>query len=143
PRGALRLGVAGRLRPRRGDRPSRARSDARPVVVALPAPIARRDPRSRPGTAGRGSRRVSELALAALGHPPLAGAVRSGPRAEPAPVGVASPAVAREVMRVGVVGLGAMGAGIAQLAVEAGFETVGHEVALARAEAARDRIAHF
>ncbi|HEU5363361.1 MAG TPA: 3-hydroxyacyl-CoA dehydrogenase family protein [Gaiellaceae bacterium] len=46
-------------------------------------------------------------------------------------------------MRVGVVGLGAMGAGIAQLAVEAGLETVGREVELAHAEAARDRIAHF
>jgi 3-hydroxybutyryl-CoA dehydrogenase len=46
-------------------------------------------------------------------------------------------------MRIGVVGLGAMGAGIAQLAVEAGLETVGREVELARAEAARDRIAHF
>jgi len=51
--------------------------------------------------------------------------------------------VARELTRVGVVGLGAMGAGIAQLAVEAGFETVGREVELGRAEAARDRIAHF
>jgi 3-hydroxybutyryl-CoA dehydrogenase len=46
-------------------------------------------------------------------------------------------------MRIGVVGLGAMGAGIAQLAVEAGLETVGREIELARAEAARDRIAHF
>jgi len=46
-------------------------------------------------------------------------------------------------VKVGVVGLGAMGAGIAQLAVEAGLETVGREVELARAEAARDRIAHF
>jgi 3-hydroxybutyryl-CoA dehydrogenase len=46
-------------------------------------------------------------------------------------------------MKLGVVGLGAMGAGIAQLAVEAGLETVGREVELARAEAARDRIAHF
>jgi 3-hydroxybutyryl-CoA dehydrogenase len=46
-------------------------------------------------------------------------------------------------MRVGVVGLGAMGAGIAQLALEAGLETVGREVELARAEAARERIAHF
>jgi 3-hydroxybutyryl-CoA dehydrogenase len=46
-------------------------------------------------------------------------------------------------MRIGVVGLGAMGSGIAQLAVEAGFDTVGREVELARAEAARDRIAHF
>jgi 3-hydroxybutyryl-CoA dehydrogenase len=48
-----------------------------------------------------------------------------------------------QVTRVGVVGLGAMGAGIAQLAVEAGLDTIGREVELARAEAARDRIAHF
>jgi 3-hydroxybutyryl-CoA dehydrogenase len=46
-------------------------------------------------------------------------------------------------MKLGVVGLGAMGAGIAQLAVEVGLETVGREIELARAEAARDRIAHF
>jgi 3-hydroxybutyryl-CoA dehydrogenase len=46
-------------------------------------------------------------------------------------------------VKVGVVGLGAMGSGIAQLALEAGLETVGREVELARAEAARDRIAHF
>jgi 3-hydroxybutyryl-CoA dehydrogenase len=46
-------------------------------------------------------------------------------------------------MRIGVVGLGAMGSGIAQLAIEAGFDTVGREVELTRAEAARDRIAHF
>jgi 3-hydroxybutyryl-CoA dehydrogenase len=46
-------------------------------------------------------------------------------------------------MKIGVVGLGAMGSGIAQLAVEAGFDTVGREVEPARAEAARDRIAHF
>ena len=35
---------------------------------------------------------------------------------------------APEIRRVGVVGLGAMGAGIAQLAIEAGYETVGREV---------------
>jgi 3-hydroxybutyryl-CoA dehydrogenase len=46
-------------------------------------------------------------------------------------------------VKIGVVGLGAMGSGIAQLAVEAGLDTVGREVELARAEAARDRIAHF
>jgi 3-hydroxybutyryl-CoA dehydrogenase len=51
--------------------------------------------------------------------------------------------VAREISKVGVVGLGTMGAGIAQLAVEAGFETVGREVSLELAEAARDRLAHF
>jgi 3-hydroxybutyryl-CoA dehydrogenase len=48
-----------------------------------------------------------------------------------------------EIRKVGVVGLGTMGAGIAQLCVEAGFETVGREVTLELAEGARDRIAHF
>jgi 3-hydroxybutyryl-CoA dehydrogenase len=51
--------------------------------------------------------------------------------------------VAREIQRVGVVGLGAMGAGIAQLCVEAGIDTVGREVSLEVAEQGRDRIAHF
>jgi 3-hydroxybutyryl-CoA dehydrogenase len=51
--------------------------------------------------------------------------------------------VAREIRKVGVVGLGTMGAGIAQLAVEAGFETVGREVSAELAEQARGRIAHF
>jgi 3-hydroxybutyryl-CoA dehydrogenase len=52
-------------------------------------------------------------------------------------------AKAKEIRKVGVVGLGAMGAGIAQLAVEAGVETVGREVSLELAEKARDRIGHF
>ena len=47
------------------------------------------------------------------------------------------------IRRVGVVGLGAMGAGIAQLSVEAGFETVGRELTPDLGERARDRIAHF
>ena len=51
--------------------------------------------------------------------------------------------MAREIHRVGVVGLGAMGAGIAQLCIEAGLETIGHEVDADRGEAARERIAHF
>ena len=46
-------------------------------------------------------------------------------------------------MKVGVVGLGTMGAGIAQLAVEAGLETVGREMSAELGERARDRIAHF
>ena len=46
-------------------------------------------------------------------------------------------------MKVGVVGLGAMGAGIAQLCVDAGIETVGREVTLELGERARERIAHF
>jgi 3-hydroxybutyryl-CoA dehydrogenase len=46
-------------------------------------------------------------------------------------------------VKVGVVGLGAMGAGIAQLCVEAGLETVGREVTLELAEKAHGRIVHF
>ncbi len=48
-----------------------------------------------------------------------------------------------EIRRVGVVGLGAMGAGIAQLCVEAGVETIGREVSDELGERARDRIGHF
>jgi 3-hydroxybutyryl-CoA dehydrogenase len=51
--------------------------------------------------------------------------------------------VAKDIQKVGVVGLGAMGGGIAQLCVEAGIETVGREVSLELAEKGRDRIAHF
>ena len=46
-------------------------------------------------------------------------------------------------MKVGVVGLGTMGAGIAQLCVEAGIETVGREVTADLGERACDRIGHF
>jgi 3-hydroxybutyryl-CoA dehydrogenase len=48
-----------------------------------------------------------------------------------------------EVRSVGVIGLGAMGAGIAQLCVEAGVDTIGREVTADLGEKARDRIAHF
>ena len=48
-----------------------------------------------------------------------------------------------EVRKVGVVGLGAMGAGIAQLCIEAGLDTVGREVSAELGEQARDRIGHF
>jgi 3-hydroxybutyryl-CoA dehydrogenase len=48
-----------------------------------------------------------------------------------------------EVRTVGVVGLGAMGAGIAQLCVEAGFQTIGREVSAELGEKGRDRIGHF
>jgi 3-hydroxybutyryl-CoA dehydrogenase len=51
--------------------------------------------------------------------------------------------VAKEIQKVGVVGMGAMGAGIAQLCVEAGIDTVGREVTLELGEQGRDRIAHF
>jgi 3-hydroxybutyryl-CoA dehydrogenase len=48
-----------------------------------------------------------------------------------------------EIRSVGVVGLGAMGAGIAQLAVEAGYETTGREVSEELGGKAHERIAHF
>jgi 3-hydroxybutyryl-CoA dehydrogenase len=48
-----------------------------------------------------------------------------------------------EVRTVGVIGLGAMGAGIAQLCLEAGVDTVGREVTAELGEKARDRIGHF
>jgi 3-hydroxybutyryl-CoA dehydrogenase len=48
-----------------------------------------------------------------------------------------------EVRRVGVVGLGTMGAGIAQVSVQAGFETVGREVNEQLAERGRSTIDHY
>ena len=48
-----------------------------------------------------------------------------------------------EVQRIGVVGLGAMGAGIAQVAIEAGFEVAGREVTAELGERAAERIGHF
>ena len=48
-----------------------------------------------------------------------------------------------EIRRIGVVGLGAMGAGIAQLAIEAGYETVGRDVSDELGANAQERIAHF
>ncbi len=47
------------------------------------------------------------------------------------------------VSTIGVVGLGAMGAGIAQLAVEAGYETIGREVTDELGAAAAVRIGQF
>ena len=51
--------------------------------------------------------------------------------------------MAAEVSRVGVVGLGAMGAGIAQVCIQAGLPTVGREVSAELAERARERIDHY
>jgi 3-hydroxybutyryl-CoA dehydrogenase len=50
---------------------------------------------------------------------------------------------AADIKRIGVVGLGAMGSGIAQLAIEAGYETVGRDVTGDLTQTARARIAHF
>jgi len=48
-----------------------------------------------------------------------------------------------EIEKVGVVGLGTMGAGIAQVCVQAGFETVGREVSDELAERGRSTIDHY
>jgi 3-hydroxybutyryl-CoA dehydrogenase len=48
-----------------------------------------------------------------------------------------------EVRKVGVVGLGTMGAGIAQVCVQAGLETIGREVTDELGEGARARIDHY
>ncbi len=48
-----------------------------------------------------------------------------------------------EVRRIGVVGLGTMGAGIAQVCVQAGLETVGREVSGELAERGRATIEHY
>ena len=48
-----------------------------------------------------------------------------------------------EIQKVGVVGLGTMGAGIAQLCVQAGFETVGRELSEELCGRARATIEHY
>jgi 3-hydroxybutyryl-CoA dehydrogenase len=47
------------------------------------------------------------------------------------------------VRKVGVVGLGTMGAGIAQVCVQAGVETIGREVSEELGERARARVEHY
>ena len=51
--------------------------------------------------------------------------------------------MAKEIGKVGVVGLGTMGAGIAQISVQSGFETVGREVSTELAERGRDTISRY
>jgi 3-hydroxybutyryl-CoA dehydrogenase len=49
----------------------------------------------------------------------------------------------KDIRKVGVVGLGTMGAGIAQVSVQAGFETVGREVTEHLAERGRETIDRY
>ena len=51
--------------------------------------------------------------------------------------------MARDIKRVGVVGLGTMGAGIAQVCVQGGVEVVGREVTAELGERAQATIAHY
>jgi 3-hydroxybutyryl-CoA dehydrogenase len=51
--------------------------------------------------------------------------------------------VAKEIRKVGVVGLGTMGAGIAQISVQSGHETIGREVSLDLAERGRATIDRY
>ncbi len=48
-----------------------------------------------------------------------------------------------EIQKVGVVGLGTMGAGIAQVSVQAGFETIGHEVSAELGQRGRATIERY
>ena len=48
-----------------------------------------------------------------------------------------------QIRKVGVVGLGTMGAGIAQVSAQAGFETIGREVSVELCERARGTIEHY
>jgi 3-hydroxybutyryl-CoA dehydrogenase len=48
-----------------------------------------------------------------------------------------------EIRKVGVVGLGTMGAGIAQISVQAGYETVGREISAELGERARSTIERY
>jgi 3-hydroxybutyryl-CoA dehydrogenase len=47
------------------------------------------------------------------------------------------------IRKVGVVGMGTMGAGIAQVSVQAGYDTVGREISMELAERGRGTIEHY
>ena len=76
------------------------------------------------------------------------GPISAARRGRKLPVGASDPGTklgsrAMEIERVGVVGLGTMGAGIAQVCVQARVPTVGVEVSSELGERARARLDHF
>src|SRR5439155_18000713 len=75
------------------------------------------------------------------GDDPGAGRTCDLPVGAGAEARVGSPAVA--ISKVGVVGLGTMGAGIAQVCIQAGFETVGREVSDELCDRARGTIGRY
>src|SRR3954453_6387501 len=66
---------------------------------------------------------------------------RTGPRGRSVPLGAR--ASLSGIRKVGVVGLGTMGAGIAQVSVQSGFETVGREVSAELGERGRATIERY
>ena len=81
---------------------------------------------------GRGKRAASTVRS-------VANPREGGPRGEPA----VPPVRAVEIRKVGVVGLGTMGAGIAQVCIQAGFETVAREVSEELCERGRSTIGRY
>src|SRR5256886_4890236 len=126
PRDPLRVRLAGDLRRRRNRRGARARPVPQPLGLELPDSVGDGRHRPEPRAAGRNGRHLPAEPLAAFAYPSHRGAVRVCTEADRGRREVGSRAV--EIRRVGVVGLGTMGAGIAQVSVQAGFETVGREV---------------
>src|SRR5436305_11451962 len=132
PRDPLRGRLAGDLRRRRRRRRPRERPLPEPLGLELPdsGGCGRRG--SERCAAGRGRGHLPAEPLAAFAHPAHRGAVRVRTEADRGRGEVGSRAV--EIRRVGVVGLGTMGAGIAQVSVQAGYDTVGREVSAALGE---------
>src|SRR5213593_729852 len=91
--------------------------------------------RSARRAAGRGGRNFPAEPLAPFAHPAVGRAVRAG----------ASVDRVRRLPRVkvGVVGLGTMGAGIAQVSIQAGFDTIGREIRDELAERGRATIDRY
>src|SRR5205814_3152226 len=146
PRGGDRRNGGRRLRESR-QADARAARELRGVSRGLPTSARRAVLAERGGDrlGGEPVGRATQHARRADLRPPTAELRAAGGAASRPPR--ASSGVTRDLgsalVKVGVVGLGTMGAGIAQLAVEAGLETVGREVTDELGETARGRIEHF